>query len=142
MPIWVRVVGIVAAVPFLIVGVQLFLGQPLDALSRPLPSLPIRSWRQRCLAGRGRTIAPPSDQGMESDQPWRVADAQSDFIERILSAIVGFEVPISELKGKWKLSQNRSERDRLGVVAGLNGESDTSVTEMLRWTRSEDRDGA
>lgn len=37
MPIWVRVVAVIAAVLFTIVGVQLFFGQPLDALSKPLP---------------------------------------------------------------------------------------------------------
>ena len=60
-----------------------------------------------------------------TDDPWQV--------ERMRSAIVGFEVPISELAGKWKLSQNRSKEDRLGVIAGLSGQSTASAAEMLRW---------
>jgi len=52
-------------------------------------------------------------------QPWKVADAPADYIEKMLSAIVGIEIPITKLTGKWKLSQNRSERDRDGVVQGL-----------------------
>jgi len=72
-----------------------------------------------------------------SDRPWRVSDAPSDFIQRMLAAIVGFELTISELRGKWKLSQNRSEEDRLGVIAGLKNESTTLATEMLSWMRGD-----
>jgi transcriptional regulator len=77
-----------------------------------------------------------------SDQPWRVSDAPSDFVERMLSAIVGFEVPISDLKGKWKLSQNRGQEDRLGVIAGLKGRSNASAAEMLNWMEDGSGDGA
>jgi transcriptional regulator len=52
--------------------------------------------------------------------PWQVTDAPADYIERMLEAIVGFEIPISSIAGKWKLSQNRSAADRAGVIAGLN----------------------
>ncbi|MET0657542.1 MAG: FMN-binding negative transcriptional regulator [Steroidobacteraceae bacterium] len=52
-------------------------------------------------------------------RPWKVADAPADYIERMITGIVGIEIPISKLVGKWKVSQNRSEADRLGVVAGL-----------------------
>lgn len=66
-------------------------------------------------------------------QPWRVSDAPEDFVAGMLSGIVGFEVPISDLRGKWKLSQNRSSRDREGVVAGLKSQSDSAAAEMLNW---------
>jgi len=68
-----------------------------------------------------------------SGQPWRVSDAPSDYIERMLSAIVGFEIQVSGLQGKWKLSQNRSKGDRLGVIAGLRNQTNTSAREMLDW---------
>jgi transcriptional regulator len=68
-----------------------------------------------------------------SDQPWHVSDAPTDFVERMLSRIVGFEISMSELKGKWKLSQNRSEADRQGVVAGLRERNSASAAEMLQW---------
>lgn len=57
----------------------------------------------------------------EADEavPWRVTDAPADFIEALLGAIVGIEIPIASLVGKWKASQNRSAPDRLGVVSGL-----------------------
>jgi transcriptional regulator len=52
-------------------------------------------------------------------QPWAVSDAPADYIEGMLRAIVGFELPISRLEGKRKLSQNRSAEDIAGVQAGL-----------------------
>jgi len=51
--------------------------------------------------------------------PWAVADAPADFIEQMLNAIVGIEMPIERLEGKWKVSQNRSRADRDGVAEAL-----------------------
>lgn len=51
--------------------------------------------------------------------PWQVSDAPTDYIDKMLGAIVGIEISLSSLEGKWKVSQNRSESDRVGVVAGL-----------------------
>lgn len=51
--------------------------------------------------------------------PWKVEDAPTDYIDRMLNAIVGFEIPIVRIEGKWKLSQNRSAEDRTGVAQGL-----------------------
>jgi transcriptional regulator len=54
-----------------------------------------------------------------SSTGWRVADAPKDYIASELKSIVGFEMPIESLEGKWKLGQNRSEADRKGAVEGL-----------------------
>jgi transcriptional regulator len=51
--------------------------------------------------------------------PWAVADAPDDYVQQMLRAIVGIEIPVDRLIGKWKISQNRSDEDRLGVAAGL-----------------------
>lgn len=51
--------------------------------------------------------------------PWKVSDAPEEFIEKLLGGIVGIEMEITELKGKWKLDQNRSDSDKSGVIAGL-----------------------
>ena len=59
--------------------------------------------------------------------PWAVTDAPADFIETMLGAIVGIEIPLSSLIGKWKVSQNRSAADRAGVAAGLLRERDDSA---------------
>ena len=53
------------------------------------------------------------------DDPWRVSDAPSDYVQRSLEAIVGVEIPISKLVGKWKVNQNRSVADRMNVAKGL-----------------------
>lgn len=54
--------------------------------------------------------------------PWAVSDAPEDFIRGQLRGIVGFELTIEHLEGKWKLSQNRPAEDLAGVVAGLSRE--------------------
>jgi len=51
--------------------------------------------------------------------PWAVSDAPDDYIEKMLGAIVGIEIPIESLTGKWKVSQNRSAADRDGVARML-----------------------
>ncbi len=63
-------------------------------------------------------------------EPWRVGDAPSDYIEKMLAAIVGIEVAISALEGKWKTSQNQPDANRAGVVAGLR-RSDTEGTSAM-----------
>ncbi|MBC7501331.1 MAG: FMN-binding negative transcriptional regulator [Herminiimonas sp.] len=67
--------------------------------------------------------------------PWKVDDAPADYIQKILSAIVGIEIPIGRMIGKWKVSQNRDEADRAGVAAGLveDGRADNlSMSEAVR----------
>jgi transcriptional regulator len=59
--------------------------------------------------------------------PWRVVDAPGDFIEGQLRAIVGIEIPIQKLTGKWKVSQNRPQVDRVGVIQGLRGQTDPNA---------------
>ena len=54
--------------------------------------------------------------------PWGVDDAPADFIAAQLKAIVGLEIPIARIEGKWKVSQNRPAVDRSGVVVGLRSE--------------------
>ena len=54
-----------------------------------------------------------------SPAPWKVSDAPGDYIKSQLKAIVGVELPIRRLEGKWKVSQNRTVRDRQGVIEGL-----------------------
>lgn len=51
--------------------------------------------------------------------PWAVTDAPEPFIDQMLRAIVGIQIPVQRWVGKWKLSQNRSAADRDGVARGL-----------------------
>ena len=63
-------------------------------------------------------------------QPWSITDAPEDFIAQQLGAIVGIEIQLTRLIGKWKTSQNRPAADRKGVVAGLRGSDDPTVRAM------------
>ena len=58
--------------------------------------------------------------------PWAVTDAPEDYIRGQLKRIIGFAMPIARLEGKWKMSQNRPARDRVGVVEGLVREGQSS----------------
>ena len=68
----------------------------------------------------------------ERTDRWRVDDAPGEYIDKMLTAIVGIELPISRLLGKWKLSQNRPPADREGVVTGLRREGDASAADLAR----------
>lgn len=68
--------------------------------------------------------------------PWEVSDAPSDFIQHMARQIVGIEIPISRIIGKWKVSQNRSAADRLGVVAGLQSREEPAAREMAQIVRN------
>jgi transcriptional regulator len=57
--------------------------------------------------------------------PWHVTDAPADYIDAMLKAIVGIEIEVTRVEGKFKLSQNRDAADRTGVVLGL--ESDAAL---------------
>jgi transcriptional regulator len=57
------------------------------------------------------------------ERPWHVTDAPPDFIEATLRAIVGIEIEVTRLEGKFKLSQNRPAEDRAAVVEGLRAEA-------------------
>ena len=54
--------------------------------------------------------------------PWAVTDAPADYVDTMLGAIVGIEMPVTSLVGKWKVSQNRPPADREGVAQGLDRE--------------------
>jgi transcriptional regulator len=60
--------------------------------------------------------------------PWQVGDGPADYIASQLKGIVGLEMAIERLEGKWKISQNRSEQDRDGVAKGL---AELNTTESL-----------
>lgn len=69
---------------------------------------------------------------------WKVSDAPADYVEQQMKAIVGIEIRIERVEGKWKMSQNRSAADVEGVIRGL-GDSpsaqDREVGEIVRERR-------
>ena len=56
---------------------------------------------------------------VDSKNPWAITDAPADYIEDELKQIVGFEMPIETIEGKWKMSQNRPDADREKVIINL-----------------------
>ena len=63
--------------------------------------------------------------------PWRIADAPTSYIERMLASIVGFEIAVTAMTGKWKLGQNRPAGDRAGIAAGLAAEGTVDAGRMI-----------
>jgi len=53
--------------------------------------------------------------------PWVIADAPPAFIDKLLTVLVGIEIPVTRMEGKWKMSQNRSANDQrtIGAATGL-----------------------
>jgi transcriptional regulator len=69
-------------------------------------------------------------------QPWAVDDAPADYVEAMLRAIVGIEIPIMSIAGKWKVSQNHPAANQRGVADGLHGDgSDTTARDMAELVR-------
>jgi transcriptional regulator len=71
--------------------------------------------------------------------PWQVTDAPEPFIAAQIKGIVGLEIPIARIEGKWKVSQNRPAVDQAGVVAGLRrggADADAMATHVSERSRS------
>jgi transcriptional regulator len=66
-----------------------------------------------------------------SPSPWKVSDAPADYVESIARGIVGIELTIERLEGKWKVSQNQTEQTRVSVAGGL-AELDTEASLAMR----------
>ena len=62
-------------------------------------------------------------------EPWKVSDAPKKYIDSQLKSIVGFEMPIERIEGKWKMSQDRPLEDREGAIRGLRELGEPSANE-------------
>jgi transcriptional regulator len=60
-----------------------------------------------------------TDASEKGAAPWSVSDAPADYIQQLVNGIVGLELEIRRIEGKWKVSQNRNARDKQGVMEGL-----------------------
>ena len=75
-------------------------------------------------------------------RPWSIDDAPDGYVDKLLSAIVGVEIEITRLDGKWKMSQNRSAEDVDGVIAGLGSSDDAREREVAETVRARRADHA
>jgi transcriptional regulator len=63
-------------------------------------------------------------------QPWQLSDAPQDYLEKMIKAVVGIEIEIRRIDGKFKLNQNRPLQDRQSVIAALQSGSDIKAAQM------------
>ena len=64
-------------------------------------------------------------------QPWQLGDAPPDYIEKMLAAIIGIEIPLTRVIGSWKASQNRSQADRSTIAAGLRASGAAAMADLV-----------
>ncbi|MGE3474374.1 MAG: FMN-binding negative transcriptional regulator [Rhodospirillaceae bacterium] len=65
-------------------------------------------------------------------EPWRVTDAPASYLDAMLKGIVGLELEIASLDGKWKVSQNRSREDVSGVIEGLEAQDHPHAQDLAK----------
>jgi transcriptional regulator len=63
-------------------------------------------------------------------KPWSIADAPIEFTDKMINALIGIEIVITKLIGKWKVSQNQSAENQAGVVQGLESLGRTDAIEL------------
>jgi len=84
-----------------------------------------------------RDYLEPLTDKMEShrDVPWAMSDAPEDYIAKLSAAIVGFSLRIDDITFVEKLSQNKTERDRAGVIHALENSklsTDVAVASVMK----------
>ena len=72
---------------------------------------------------------------------WRIDSQTADYRDSQIRGIVAFEIPITRLEGKFKLSQNKSEADRLGAARGLRDSGDALAAELARMMEAGEASG-
>jgi transcriptional regulator len=69
-----------------------------------------------------------------SPRPWKMTDSSPEYIDQMLSAIVGIEIEVTKMVGKWKLSQNKEERDRINAAKELRKRGEQVISEAMLHT--------
>jgi len=68
--------------------------------------------------------------------PWRTEDLAAEFYAKLATAVVAFEMPIDRIEGQFKLGQNRSREDRLGMLAGLEAEGSPNADALAGFIKA------
>ncbi len=105
----------------------------------------VPTWNYRVVHAHGRIIIHDDERYVrglvarltrhhEASQPvpWKMGDAPQDYIDSMLQSIVGIEIDITQLVGKFKLSQNREVRDRLGAADALIARGDGVLGKSMK----------
>jgi transcriptional regulator len=64
------------------------------------------------------------------ENPWSVSDAPQSYIQQQMRALVGFEIEITQMLGTWKVSQNKTDTDKQGVLTGLKSEGTANAADI------------
>jgi transcriptional regulator len=64
-------------------------------------------------------------------ESWKLTDAPNDYIKKLISAVVGIEIVITKLEGKWKVSQNQPQENKKSVIVGLENRRNSSDSQMI-----------
>jgi transcriptional regulator len=109
------------------------------------PAVPTWNYATVHAYGTSRTIADPvwlrgvrqrpSVTGARAAPPWRMDDLPEAYIASMLNGIVGVEIAVSRLDGKFKLSQNRPPADRPRIIAALGRRDDRDSRAVARLMR-------
>ncbi|MFZ6771378.1 FMN-binding negative transcriptional regulator [Undibacterium sp. SXout7W] len=62
--------------------------------------------------------------------PWKVSDAPEEYLRNMMEAIVGIEIPLTSINGKWKNSQNKSAENQMRIAEGLREENTSASKEL------------
>lgn len=69
-----------------------------------------------------------------SERPWKMTDSSKEYIDQMLTAIVGIEIEITKIVGKWKLSQNKEARDRINAAEELRKRGEKVISRAMLGT--------
>jgi transcriptional regulator len=72
----------------------------------------------------------------QEPEPWSIEDAPKEYIEKMLSAIVGIEIDITSIIGKWKVSQNQAEINKQGIYKALSGDVKSNALEIAKLVKN------
>ena len=65
-------------------------------------------------------------------KPWKMSDSEKEFIDENLKQIVGIKILVEKMEGKYKLSQNRNQRDFTGAAEGLLKKGKTGLYKAMK----------
>jgi transcriptional regulator len=89
---------------------------------------------ERFLRGLVARLTRVNEARTGSDRPWKMTDSSKEYIDQMLTAIVGVEIGITRMIGKWKLSQNKEERDRINAAEELRKRGEQAISGAMLTT--------
>ncbi len=87
---------------------------------------------ERFVRGVVTRLTRANEVGTGSERPWKMTDSSPEYVDQMLAAIVGIDVEITTMIGKWKLSQNKDERDRINVAEELSKRGERVISRAMR----------